>query len=97
MVKTHYIKLLQDFADAIVTGEKTFEIRRNDRGYQRGDRVVFQAVERAADGEKYPIQHEINNRMYEITYVLNGFGLVNGFVAFGIREAGEIVDEREYQ
>ena len=33
----HYIKIRQSFADAVYSGEKTFEVRKNDRGYQKGD------------------------------------------------------------
>ena len=35
----HTIKLDIQFADAVLSGEKNFEVRENDRGYQRGDLV----------------------------------------------------------
>ena len=93
---THNIKLRVEFCDAVVSGEKSFEIRRNDRGYQQGDHIIFQAVER--DGQQvYPVPHPVNDLEFEITYVLNGYGLENGFVAFGIKCLGGVVDEREYQ
>ena len=41
MVKLHKIKILEEFADSVLFGDKTFEIRKNDRGYQRGDLVRF--------------------------------------------------------
>lgn len=95
-MKTHHIKLRIEFCDAVLSGEKTFEIRRNDRGYQRGDHMIFQAVERVGmDNIECP--HEINAHEFEITYVLNGYGLENGFVALAIKEIGEVVDEREYE
>lgn len=40
-MQTHNIKLNHNYADAVMNGDKTFEIRYNDRGYQRGDRVIF--------------------------------------------------------
>ena len=35
----HQIKILESFADAVYSGEKNFEVRKNDRGYQKGDVV----------------------------------------------------------
>lgn len=67
-MRTHKLKILNDFADSVCAGDKTFEIRKNDRGYQKGDLIQFQAV----DFTGFENQHVINNRHYEITYVLNG-------------------------
>ena len=36
-MKVHELKILNDFADSVVAGDKTFEIRENDRGFQKGD------------------------------------------------------------
>ena len=41
MIKTHKIKIDEEFADAVLCGDKNFEIRKNDRGYQKGDHVIF--------------------------------------------------------
>lgn len=82
-MKTHNIKLNYNFCDDVLFGNKTFEIRENDRGYQKGDKVVFEPYKQ---GELF-VKHPIVNKVYEITYVLNGWGLKNGYVAFGIREA----------
>lgn len=84
-MKTHEIKLNYEFCDDVLSGDKSFEIRLNDRGYQKGDHIRFTAFN---DG-LYP-SHLINKKVYEITYVLNGFGLKNGYVAFGIRELKEV-------
>lgn len=81
-MKTHKIKLLLNFCDDVLSGDKTFEIRENDRGYQKGDRVVFQPYESSDPFVKHPISEKV----YEITYVLNGWGLKNGYVVFGIKE-----------
>lgn len=76
----HEIKIGVDFAEAIMAGTKRFEVRRNDRGYQKGDEIVF----RVTDRDWNPIDHPLNSEVWEITYVLNGWGLRDGFVAFGI-------------
>ena len=75
-------KLFLNFCDDVLSGDKIFEIRENDRGYQKGDRVVFQPYEPSDPFVKHPI----TDKVYEITYVLNGWGLKNGYVVFGIRE-----------
>lgn len=38
---THTLKTGEPYFSAIASGAKTFEIRRNDRGYQRGDHLVL--------------------------------------------------------
>lgn len=90
----HELEIRREFADAVLSGEKTFEIRFNDRGFQKGDLVRFH-VESAAtiyagDIELNPNPHPIEEEVFEITYVLNGWALENGYVVFGIRrEAGD--------
>lgn len=81
----HNIKILEPFADAILSGDKTFEVRENDRGYQKGDRVKFTAVTEL----QVPFSHPIEALTYEITYVLSGWGIKDGWVVFGIKECSE--------
>lgn len=78
---THTIQLELAFCDAVLSGEKSFEIRLNDRGYQKGDRIKFMSIENSLR-----CYHEIDKREYEITYVLNGWGLSDGYVVFGIKD-----------
>lgn len=85
MPNTHYIKILRSFGDAVYDGHKNFEIRFNDRGYQKGDFVVFQVVEKC-DDELLTIEHPLNYEKYMITYVLSGNGIENGFVVFGMKK-----------
>ena len=78
---THNIKLSDKFADAILNGEKIFEVRYNDRGYQKGDRIVFQVV----DDVGVSTPHLLSTKVYEITYVLSGWGIKENFVVFSIK------------
>lgn len=41
---THRLKIQEQYADAVLNGTKTFEIRKNDRGYKVGDEIVFDVV-----------------------------------------------------
>jgi ASC-1-like (ASCH) protein len=81
MKMIHALKLNTNFAEPILSGRKTFEIRKNDRGFQTGDIIMFQAVD---DFGKY-VPHEINNISFEITYVLNGWGIENNYVVLSIK------------
>lgn len=78
----HYLKIKKPFADAICDGRKCFELRRNDRGYNTGDTIRFHCVDELGED----IAHAINSHLYRITYCLNGYGLREAFVAFGIEE-----------
>lgn len=88
----HNIKIKESFADAIVGGDKTFEIRYNDRGYQKGDIVVFQCVN---NNEAFlqSIYHLINYMVFEIDYVLSGYGLKDGFCVFGFHKIQDDSDK----
>lgn len=81
-MRTHELKILNDFADAVYVGDKTFEIRENDRGFQKGDFIRFQAIDKSGLRNK----HLVNEKLYEITFVLSGWGIKNGYVALGIKE-----------
>jgi len=92
----HFIKIKKQFADAILSGDKTFEIRNNDRAYQKGDEVKFTVLD--DDGLEYKTyniktgiyySHQLQDNVYKITYVLSGWGLKNGYVVFGIKEVME--------
>ena len=82
MIQTHCIKIQQKFADAVFCGDKSFEIRYNDRGYQKGDLIRF----RVMDGDDFNKYHFLNDKTYEITYVLSGWGICEGYVGLAIKE-----------
>ena len=42
---THELKIQKQWADAKFAGEKHFEIRRNDRGFQKGDIVRYKVID----------------------------------------------------
>ena len=88
--KTHEIKLDIQYCDLVNDGIKTFEIRRNDRNYQKGDLVRFIPI-----GAFFRlVEHPIKNKVYEITYVLSGWGLQEGFCVFAIKERGKGANKR---
>lgn len=80
--KTHELKLRDWFVDDILSGRKRFEIRDNDRLFQRGDLVRFVPV----DGDGLRSGKVLDDRLYRITFVESGYGLCDGYVAFGFEE-----------
>lgn len=83
---THEIKIQKEFANAVFLGEKTFEVRNNDRGYQKRDLIKFKVMDKAWDDPTHPL----NDMTFQITYVLGSFvGLAPDYVAFAIRDVTE--------
>lgn len=97
IITVHKVKCWPAYFDAIASGAKPFDVRRDDRGYQRGDIIVLQRTreDRLAEVDCMLIGHEwVPKRELrrEITYVLTGgqFGIQAGYVVLGLRE---IVDK----
>ena len=72
---THKIKIEKPYADAVLNGEKSFEIRFDDRGYQKGDVIEFNVID----------NHDLE--INQITYVLHGWGLKDSWCVFAIKES----------
>lgn len=89
-MKIHEVKIYESYADSVLSGEKTFEIRNNDRGYQKGDRLRFEVKD--DKGVHGILTHGLNNKEYEITYVHGGLGLKEGYVALAIKAVEEGTD-----
>lgn len=41
MITTHILKVVPPYFEHLLDGTKTFELRRNDRGFQRGDVLIL--------------------------------------------------------
>ena len=79
MRRTHEIKLSREFQDSVLSGDKSFEVRFNDRGYQKGDYVKFWVTDRKN------VDEPLDEKLFEITYVLSGWHIEPNYVVFGIR------------
>ena len=90
----HDLKIDRRFADAIHEGRKTFEVRRNNRGFNAGDRVRFTVVKPGAAFVLPCDDHPLNGAVYRITYVLSGWGIEEGYVVFSITPDNDAMAER---
>lgn len=88
-MKTHKLKLNIAFCDEVLSGAKTFEIRKNDRNFKMGDLIEFKPVDDDEVG-----YHKVQNRTYKITYILDNWGLKEGYVVLAIKEE-KALRERE--
>lgn len=87
---THRLKVFAKYADAIMSGAKTFEIRKNDRGYEVGDKIVFDVVTNEGYAVGEAARHPLNGATYRIGYILDDFeGLDQKYVALAISKEDE--------
>ena len=72
---THELKTWPEYFESILTGEKTFEIRKNDRDFKRGDILILR--EWSPETEQYTGRyiHRV------VTYILDPKNALN--VDFG--------------
>lgn len=75
----HIVKIEPKYAERIITGEKTFEVRLNDRDYQKGDTLIMQPIYRVGDTHKYDWVSA------EIAYIHSGYGLEENFVVLALK------------
>lgn len=82
---THRLKIFVKYADATMDGTKTFEVRKNDRGYEVGDKIVFDVVTNEGYAVGAAARHPLNGATYRIDYILDDFeSLAQKYVALAI-------------
>lgn len=87
---THTLKICKKYADAVMIGTKTFEIRKNDRNFKVGDKIVFDVVADEGYDVRAAARHQLNGVVYRIDYILDDFeGLAQKYVALAISKEGE--------
>ena len=71
---------------AVSCGAKTHEIRFNDRNFQSGDELLLQETSVAGEMIKrgYPLEYTGREITTTVTHVLEGYGLMPGWVILSI-------------
>ena len=83
------VKILDCYATPKLLGDKPFEIRFNDdRGYQKGDLVQYEVIDKLG----LHVNHELNSRLYQITYVTN-YNQKEGYVVYADRDVTESINQ----
>ena len=75
----HELKILPEYFDAVARREKTFEIRKNDRGFKVGDYLTL----KEQDGEQYTWR-EVSRYVNYILYDWTG-GLQDGWCIMNLK------------
>lgn len=81
----HELKTLPEYFEAVRKGDKTFELRENDRDFKVGDYLALNEW----DGEKYTGR----TTLVEVIYILNPNEVMTcagGYVIMGIKKKGII-------
>lgn len=86
---THTLKTDPEVFQAVVAGLKTYEIRKDDRGFQVGDTLdLLETVSTGAEmAAGAPLEYTGGQWMVEVTHILRGpvYGLADGWVIMSIR------------
>jgi uncharacterized protein YqfB (UPF0267 family) len=85
----HKLKTWTRFWDAVHSGEKTFEVRKNDRAFQTGDILVLEQFDPDNNRyvmESYDILAKPKSVRKRVTFLLQGgqFGVEPGFCVLGL-------------
>jgi hypothetical protein len=76
--KVHELEIEKQYLDALLSGEKTFELRYNDRNYQKGDILSFE------DYSDYDNPKEVRFKVLSVFSGHPGFGLEHGWVILSV-------------
>ena len=88
----HILKIEEQYLDTLLDGSKTFEVRYNDRGYQKGDTLAFH-YHNASSNARVTYFKEEPYVEFEITYVHSGLGMDGNYVVLAV---DRILPREEY-
>jgi len=74
-MKNHELKILPQYFEAVNSGRKNFEIRKNDRDYHVGDKLILKEFNGDYTGREC-------ERF--VSYIFSGFGLEEGYVVLSL-------------
>ncbi len=95
---THTLKVWPEFYDAIQAGVKTWEFRRDDRGFRVGDELVLEEwlpADRPPFNGRYGYTDDtftvVKAIRVKVTYILHGgrLGVPKGFCIMSIERMGD--------
>ena len=108
MANSHDLKTLPVYFDAVLRGDKTFEVRKNDRDFQTGDTLVLKEWDPDARGPetvssgglpqapRMPGAYTGREIMATASYILHDtwgqFGLERGYVVIGLTDVSGLLE-----
>lgn len=87
---THELKILPEYFEAVASGCKQFEIRKNDRDYKVGDQLILRECRTYIQQDlhglfKAACSYAGNSYKAEITYITD-YAQKDGYVVMGIKK-----------
>lgn len=82
----HHLKIKPEYLEAVASGKKTFELRRDDRGFKVGDILMLIKLD-----DKGNETDQVTR--VRVTYILKDcpqYGLKEGYAILGIAEESRI-------
>jgi hypothetical protein len=81
-MKQHELKTWPIFFQKVLSKEKTFELRKNDRNFKTGDILILKEWE--------PNTKEYTGReaYFDVPYIMSGFGLKKDWIVMSIKPRG---------
>ena len=76
----HELKISPEYFDAVYSGVKPFEVRRNDRPFKVGDSLLLKEY----DAKSY-LPYTGRETVKVITYILDNEYCLDGYVILGLR------------
>ena len=77
-MQIHELKVLPPFYAALQSGEKTFEIRKDDRGFQKGDKLLLR------EHDPMKVREYTGQSIEKIVTYVTGWEQKPGFVVMAI-------------
>lgn len=88
----HELKTWPEYWAEVAAGNKTFEIRKNDRNFKVGDHLLLQEYDPFSEEFDHGFTSGYSGRsvLCEVTYILSNYSAVkDGYVVMGIKLYGD--------
>lgn len=66
-MKTHHLKTLQPYFASVADGNKTFELRRNDRDFRIGDTLILEEIDAQGQKTGATIERRVTHILHKLT------------------------------
>ena len=88
-MKVHELKIKQNYCNDIRENNKSFEIRKNDRGFQVGDILHLKVIDEVTE------EYTGFDMFVEVMYIHRGFGLADGYVCMSIEQVWLYIESED--